>query len=264
VRALQHVLQHVHKFTASLVDDMSVHCVAWRDHMLHLRKYLHKIKLSGITLNLRKSNFALGEVKFVGHVIGSGQHRANPDKISVVQNMDAPVDKKHVRQILDFFSYFREYIPNFAHTAEALTALTRKGKPDKVLWGQTAQRAFDQLKANLTDAANSPLVVIDCNKAFNLYVDTSNYACAVVLTQNVADQIDKLVAFASVRLTPTQRNWSTVEKEALYVYGHLKSIRNGCLGVRSRPTQTKSVDLPDAGFLSEFNTHALGACLARV
>ena len=70
---------------------------------LHLRKYLHEIKLSGITLNLRKCNFALGEVKFVGHVIGSGQHRADPDKISVVQNMDAPVDKKQVRQILVSF-----------------------------------------------------------------------------------------------------------------------------------------------------------------
>ena len=90
-----------------------------------------------------------------------------------------------------------------------------------MLWGQTAQRAFVQLNANLTDAANTPLAVIDCNKAFNLYVGTSNYACAAVLTQNVGDQIDKPVAFASVRLTPTQRNWSTVEKEDLHVYGHL-------------------------------------------
>ena len=81
MRALQQVLQPVQKFTASFVDDMSVHSVAWRDHMLHLRKYLHEIKLSGITLNLRKCNFALGEVKFVGHVIGSGQHHADPDNI---------------------------------------------------------------------------------------------------------------------------------------------------------------------------------------
>jgi len=86
----------------------------------------------------------------------------------------------------------------------------------------------------LTDAANTPLAVIDCNKAFNLYADTSNYACAAVLTQNVGDQIDKPVAFASVRLTHTQRNWSTVEKEAFACIWALKKYQTWLL--RSKVT----------------------------
>ena len=73
----------------------------------HLDKFLHEIKLSGLTLNLKKCNFAVGEVKFVGHIIGSGQRRADPDKISAMQYMTTPVDKKQVRQILGFFSFFR-------------------------------------------------------------------------------------------------------------------------------------------------------------
>jgi len=91
--------------------------------------------------------------------------------------MEAPVDKKTGAAAANtwFLFVLQGVFTKFcAHTAEPLTALTRKGKPDKVLWDQSVQRAFDQLKANLTDATNTPLALIDCIKAFNLYVDTSN------------------------------------------------------------------------------------------
>jgi len=87
------------------------------------------MRLSGFTLNVNKCNFAFGEVRFVGHIIGSQQHRADPDKISAMQNMAAPSNKKDVRQMIGFFSYFREYIPNFAHIAEPFSFLTRKEDP---------------------------------------------------------------------------------------------------------------------------------------
>ena len=133
IRTLQQILQPVQKFTASYVDDMSVYSMAWKEHMKHLEKFLHEIKTSGFTLNLKKCTFAQPEVKFVGHIIGSGQRRADSEKIKTMLDMAAPTDKKQVRQVLGFFSYFRDYIPNFSHIAEPLTALTLKGKPDSFL-----------------------------------------------------------------------------------------------------------------------------------
>jgi len=226
VRALQRVLQPVQKFTASYVDDMSVYSDKWRKHVEYLNRFLHEIKLSGITLNLKKCNFAVSEVTFVSHVIGSGHRRADPDKISAMQQMVAPIDKKQVRQVLGFLSYFREYIPNFADIAEPLTALTKKGKPDRVSWGQSEQQAFEQLKlTSLAHTSNTPLAIMDCSKPFNLYVDASDYAAAAVLTQNIGGKLDKPVAFASVKLSPTQRNWSTVEKEAFASIWALKKYQ---------------------------------------
>ena len=188
--------------------------MAWKGHMKHLEKFLQEIETSGFTLNLKKCTFALPKVKFVGHIIGSCQRRADPSKIKTMLDMTIPTDKRQVRQVLGFFSYFRDYIPNFSHIAEPLTNLTRKGNPDKVSWGPSEHSAFDQMKASLAQAANTPLAIKDYNKPYNLYVDASNYAAACVLTQNVGDQLDRPVAFASVKLSPTQRNWSTVEKEA--------------------------------------------------
>ena len=173
-------------------------------------------------------------MKFVGHIIGSGQRRADSEKIKTMLDMAAPTDKKQVRQVLGFFSYFRDYIPNFSHIAKPLTALTRKGKPDKVFWGQTEQTAFDQMKASLAHAANIPLAIMDYNKPYNLCVDSSDYAAACALAQDVGDQLDRPVAFASVKLSPTQRRligqlW---KRKLLRRSGHLKSTTDGCFGAK--------------------------------
>ena len=155
------LLQLVSEFTASYVDDMSVYSGACRSHLRHLEKFLSGIRRSGITLNLAKCNFALPQVTFVGQIIGSGTRKPNPERLSAVQNMLPPCDKKQIRQMIGLFSYFREYIPNFAQIAHPLTELTKKGFPEKIPWGDKEQAAFDQLKTLLCQAADIPLNIID-------------------------------------------------------------------------------------------------------
>jgi len=153
-------------------------------------------------------------VLFVGQIVGSGFRRADPDKMAAVESMSAPANKKQVRQVLGFFSYFREFIPDFAQHAFHLSELTKKGRPDKVIWGAKEQQAFDRLKALLIDAASAPLTIIDCTKPFTICVDASDYAVAAAVTQPDDNNHAKPVAFASVKLNPTQSKWATVEKEA--------------------------------------------------
>ena len=73
VRAVQLILHPIRQFTGSYVDDMSVFSDGWSQHMHHLKEFLCVIRDSGLTLNLKKCKFALPEVRFVGHIIGSGQ-----------------------------------------------------------------------------------------------------------------------------------------------------------------------------------------------
>ena len=92
VKILEQILKPVQKFTASYVDDMSVYSLARKERMEHLEKFLHAIKTSGFTLNLKKCTFALTEVKFVGHIIGSGYRRADSVKIQTMLDMAIPTD----------------------------------------------------------------------------------------------------------------------------------------------------------------------------
>jgi len=93
---------------------------------MDLENYLQVIKHSGFTLNINKCHFVQSKVKFVGHIIGSGESSPDPDKVSTVKDMMIPETKKQVRRMVGFFPYFRDYIPNFAEIAKPLTDLTGK------------------------------------------------------------------------------------------------------------------------------------------
>ena len=49
-------------------------------------------------------------------------------------------------------SYYRRFIQHFATKAEPLTALTKKGKPEKVIWTDQEQKSFQTLQADLSDS----------------------------------------------------------------------------------------------------------------
>jgi len=153
MRAMQQVMQPLRQFAASFVDDVSVYSDQWKSHLEHITKFLQAVEASGLTLNLKKCNFAQGEIKFVGHLVGSCQRRADPDKVAAVHQMKIPETKKHIRQILGFFSYFRDYIPRFAEVTKPLTDLTQKRIPSRIPWGQQEHQAFEMLKSKLCEAA---------------------------------------------------------------------------------------------------------------
>jgi len=107
VTALKQILQPIREFTQSYVDDMAVHSDNWRDHLSHVERFLSVIKESGFTLGLNKCQFGKNEIKFVGHIIGSGKRRADPSKIATVNAIKEPETKKQVRQMLGFLCFLR-------------------------------------------------------------------------------------------------------------------------------------------------------------
>jgi len=52
-RCVQNIIQPIHDFCFSFVDDMSVCSETWSQHILHLRSFLTEIHNSGLTLSLK-------------------------------------------------------------------------------------------------------------------------------------------------------------------------------------------------------------------
>jgi len=198
--------------------------------MYHNREFLCAIRASGLTLNIKKCNFAQAETIYVGHMIGSGKWRPDPGKVSAVLAIQPPENKKQVRQVLGFFSHFREYIPSFSEYSRVLSDLTGKRVPARVPWGQAEQQALDKLKQLLTEAVLNPIHVVECNKPFSVYVDASDHSVGAALCQPADDGTDQPVSFASSKFTPTQRNWSTVEKEAYAAIYALQRFKHWIFG----------------------------------
>jgi len=146
IRAVHQILQPIREFNDSYVDDMATFSTSWEFHLSHVQAFLRRISEVGMTLNLKTREFARPSITFVGHIIGSGQHGLDPDKVACVENMQPPKTKKEVRQILGFFSYIRTYIDKFAEVAKPLTDLCKKQVVNPIQWTETHQNAFDDLK----------------------------------------------------------------------------------------------------------------------
>ena len=126
VRAITKILYPIREFADSFVDDVAVHSDQWKQHLIHIDKFLQTVKNAGLTLNLKKSKWAQSQVKLCGQIIGSGKRLADPDKIKVVEKMNVTRTKTQLRQVLGLFSYFRERIKDFAGVVKSLTDLMFK------------------------------------------------------------------------------------------------------------------------------------------
>ena len=231
LRMIERVLQPVRDFVESFVDDMAV-CseTTWEDHLRETREFFLLIRKSGLTLTLKKSNFGKPEVKFCGHIVGSGQRRIDSGKFECIQGLKRPESKKQVRSVLGTFSWFRDYIPNFTENVRPLIELTQKRIPERIPWGEEQEKSFSLLKQSLCDATNKCLGIIDWSKPFNIYTDASDYSISGSLTQCDADGRDYPICFYSKKLTDSQKNWPIIEREAVAVLEALQRFKSWIFG----------------------------------
>ncbi|GFV13743.1 retrovirus-related Pol polyprotein from transposon 17.6 [Trichonephila clavipes] len=196
--------------------------------MKHLCVVFQTIQKVGFTINLKKCNFARRRVKFLGHVVGSGQHSPDPGKVESIKNISVPTTKKEIRSFLGLTSYYREYIPNFASLVLPLTELTKNRVPNIIPWNEVAEQAFTKLKAQLVKAPS--LYTPDLSKPYQLYTDASATAIGACLSQNDEKGKENPIAFFSKKLTETQTRWATIEREAYAVIEALKRFDSWIFG----------------------------------
>ena len=98
--------------------------------------------------------------------------------------------------------FFRKMIPQYSEKAFALTELTQKNAPERVIWGDKEQRAFQQLKADL--CKEPCLKPPEPNKPYSLYCDASANAIGSVLMQCDAQDTSHAIAYFSRKLLPRE------------------------------------------------------------
>jgi hypothetical protein len=231
VRCVHRILDPVREFSSSFVDDLSVYSNSWSLHLQHLRAFLSEIRKSGLTLKLKKCSFAKPEVKLLGHIIGSGRHRPDDEKLATISELARPTTKREVRRVLGFFSYFRAYIPNASQLTLVLSNLVAKEKPNKVVWTEVENDAFQRLKAALYECTRCNLFTIRYGEPFGLHVDASASHVGACLVQWDAEGSERPISFASAKLTGSQLSWAAIEKEAYAVIWALNKFRSWCFGV---------------------------------
>ncbi|KAL7577437.1 hypothetical protein ACA910_004722 [Epithemia clementina (nom. ined.)] len=121
--------------------------------------------------------------------------------------MQEPSNIKELCSFLGLVNYYHDMWPRRAHVLSPLTALTGK---KTFLWNAGHQNAFKQKK--VLAAADALLAYSDYKRPFDVKTNASDYQLGGVIKQN-----GHPIAYYSRKLTSAQKNYSTIEKEALSI-----------------------------------------------
>ena len=213
--------------------------------LANLRMVMERLKAAGLKLKASKCQWFKCSVKYLEHVVSARGIECDPDKIQAVKDRPVPRTVTHVRQFLGFAASYHKFISHFSEIAQPLTNLTKKSV--RFYWDGKCQHAFETLKQLLVTA--SVLAYPTDEGDYVLDTDASNYAMGAVLSQ-VQNGEERVIAYASQKLSHTQQNYCTTKKELLAVVTFVEDFRYYLYG---RPF-TIHTDLASLRWLRNFKT----------
>ncbi|CAH8547811.1 unnamed protein product [Dicrocoelium dendriticum] len=211
------------------LDDVIVHGRTLDEHLTNLETVLQCLSSAGLKLKPSKCDLLKREVKYLGHVISDCGIRSDPSKVQDIISWPIPESVEEVRSFLGLASYYRRFVKNYADMAAPLHRLTEKGRPFH--WSPQCQESFDELRHAL---ASTPILVFpDVSPQaapFILDTDASDVGIGAVLSQVSGDGMERVIAYASRKLTKPERNYCTTRKEMLALVSFVKHFRHFLLG----------------------------------
>ncbi len=131
--------------------------------------------------------------------------------------MDCPHNATELRMFIGCVNCYCDMWPSHAHILKLLTNQSGLKKRGPIKWTDEMQIAFDKMR--LLMAANALAAYPDQNKRFEVYTDASDFQLDACIIQE-----ERPVAYFSQKLTKSQQNYTTMEKEMLSIVATLKEF----------------------------------------
>lgn len=202
-------------------DDVLIH--ASNDDELRKRLQAVKTRLheKHITVNTDKSVEYADEISFLGFRISSKGITPDAKLVDKVKQIQTPINKREVEQFMGLVNFFGRLIDNFASKVLPINRLRQRDVP--FMWSAKCAAAFDLIKKEIT---SFPVVQPYClDKEVTLTTDASQSALGACLTQD-----GHPVIYVSRVLSPAEKNYSNIEREALSITWAVLRLKHFLLG----------------------------------
>jgi hypothetical protein len=89
---------------------------------------LHKLREHRLYAKLRKCEFWLKQVAFLGHIILKGGISMDPSKVQDVLSWNTPTSVSDIQSFLGLVEYYRRFIKGFSKISKPMTELLEKDR----------------------------------------------------------------------------------------------------------------------------------------
>ena len=168
---------YLDQFVIVLIDDILIYPWTPEEHERHLTIVLQTLREHKLYAKMRKCEFWMKEVKFLGHVVSEQCVAVDPIKIEAVVKWEPPKNVTEIRSFLGLAGYDRRFLEGFTKLAMPVTRLTKKG--EKFLWTPKCELVFHPLKEKLTTAP--VLIIPNSGEKYEVYTDASLRGLGCVL-----------------------------------------------------------------------------------
>ena len=181
------------KFVAIYLDDITVFSQYDEEHCDHLRKVFLKCRKFGLSLNLKKSLFAMKKGKLFGHIVSAKGVRIDSSWVESILTLALPRSKKEVQSFLAKVNFLRGFLSNFVELLKYIIAMLRKD--NEIKWNVDARIYFDEINKALMEAP--VLVILDYSKVFVIFSFASFDTVATILLQKNFEGLEQPIYFFS-------------------------------------------------------------------
>ena len=199
--------------TRAYLDDVSVTGVNATSHLANLRALFDRFRKYGVHLKRSKCEFMTDLMVYLGHQVSSNGTQPVESKCEAIARMPAPTNLKELESFLGMVQFYGSYIQNLSTITGPLNELRKKGVFWK--WTPKCENAFNSLKSALQ--SRQVLAYFDETLRVGLATDASEYGIGAVLFHMYPDGTERPIQYASKTLTPAERNYAQIEKEALSI-----------------------------------------------
>ena len=223
----QHAVRSTLKGIMNMInvsDDILIHSPDAESHKNTLRQVFTRLAQNGLTLKKDKCHLFKSTLKYLGFIFTADGVKPDTEKVTSVKQAPPPTNATEVRSFMGMVNYSARFIPNLATLSEPLMRLTHKNSEWD--WTPCHQKAFETIQRTLTEDV---LSYYDPQRETTVFVDASPCGVGAILTQS-DDQHTYIISYASRALTPVERRYSQLEKEALAIVFGCEKYRLYILG----------------------------------
>eukprot|EP00253_Pinus_taeda_P025538 PITA_25538 len=210
--------KEIHDFLIVYLDDLTPFSKSDQEHLQHLRQIFMTCRKYDISLNPKKSLFALEEGKILGHIISKDGIIIDLERIQAILQIPYRRNIKELQSFLGKINFLRRFIPNLAELVRLLRNMLKKDA--KVRWSLEAKQAFESIKTALTQTP--VLTSPQFDRDFIIFSFASEHTIAAVLLQKDDQGNEKPIAFFNRALRDAPLKFHIMEKQA---YALVKAIK---------------------------------------